>query len=379
MDPRLPTLLTAPVSPRPVIEATYLDVLVRDGLPAGTGFSIALPRGWAVERTATAAPGPQAPIVPLARFHPGEPGATGAAEGVELVVWAAFLPREMHGADWLRAWMRSQGYRELDFRQAPSPTGMMGDALAAGRHNGALRLHRLLTVKDGDLLFLIDGRMIQGGMAQGGVADHRVMQEIVLLAAMRFRLAEPTGQTFAEGFEWTELKGGTHAVRFLASGLWRETPGGDAPPDGASLVLDHVGPDGSTGRGSLIAVLGAAEATAEAALAAAAEIERTTLAKLANQGFALSAEADLLAKERTAERSLLLHRRKARRSGPQGSTPMTVLSARVALAEAGGGEGVEAGQALPVCLILLSPDENTAFEAWAINRRAFEIALSTVR
>lgn len=365
MDPRLPTLLTAPLSPRPVIEATYLDVLVRDGLPAGTGFSIALPRGWAVERTATAAPGPEAPLVPLARFHPGEPGAPGAAEGVELVVWAAFLPREMHGADWLRAWIRSQGYRELDFRQAPSPTGMMGDALAAGRHNGALRLHRLLTVKDGDLLFLIDGRMTQGGQA-----DHRVMQEIVLLAAMRFRLAEPTGQTFAEGFEWTELKG-THAVRFLASGLWRETPGGDAPPDGASLVLDHVGPDGSTGRGSLIAVLGAAEATAEASLAATAEIERTTLAKLANQGFTLSADADLIAEERTAERSILLHRRKARRSG----TSMTILAARIALSEAGGADA----HSLPVCLILLSPDEDSAFEAWAINRRAFEIALSTVR
>lgn len=361
MDPRLPTLLTAPLSPRPVIEATYLDVLVRDGLPAGTGFSIALPRGWAVERTATAAPGPEAPLVPLARFHPGEPDAPGAAEGVELVVWAAFLPREMHGADWLRAWMRSQGYRELDFRQAPAPTGMMGDALAAGRHDGALRLHRLLTVKDGDLLFLIDGRMTQGGQA-----DHRVMQEIVLLAAMRFRLAEPTGQTFAEGFEWTELKG-AHAVRFLASGLWRETPGGDAPPDGASLVLDHVGPDGSTGRGSLIAVLGAAEATADAALAAAAEIERTTLAKLANQGFALSADAEPLAEERTAERSLLLHRRKARRSG----TSMTILAARIALSEE--------AHSLPVCLILLSPDEDSAFEAWAINRRAFEIALSTVR
>lgn len=362
MDPRLPTLLTAPLSPRPVIEATYLDVLVRDGLPAGTGFSIALPRGWAVERTATAAPGPEAPLVPLARFYPGEPG---AAEGVELVVWAAFLPREMHGADWLRAWMRSQGYRELDFRQAPSPTGMMGDALAAGRHDGGLRLHRLLTVKDGDLLFLIDGRMMQGGQA-----DHRVMQEIVLLAAMRFRLAEPTGQTFAEGFEWTELKG-AHAVRFLASGLWRETPGGDAPPDGASLVLDHVGPDGSTGRGSLIAVLGAAEATAAAALAAAVEIERTTLAKLANQGFSLSADAEPVAEERTAERSILLHRRKARRSG----TSMTILAARIALSETGGA----AAHSLPVCLILLSPDEDSAFEAWAINRRAFEIALSTVR
>ena len=371
MDPRLPTLLTAPLSPRPVIEATYLDVLVRDGLPAGTGFSIALPRGWAVERTATAAPGPEAPLVPLARFYPGEPDAPGAAEGVELVVWAAFLPREIHGADWLRAWMRSQGYRELDFRQAPSPTGMMGDALAAGRHDGGLRLHRLLTVKDADLLFLIDGRMPQGGMGQGGMgqggkADHRVMQEIALLAAMRFRLAEPTGQTFAEGFEWTELKG-AHAVRFLASGLWRETPGGDAPPDGASRVLDHVGPDGSTGRGSLIAVLGAAEGSADAALAAAAEIERTTLAKLANQGFTLSADAEPIAEERTAERSLLLHRRKARRSG----TSMTILAARIALSEDAHG--------LPVCLILLSPDEDSSFEAWAINRRAFEIALSTVR
>ncbi|WP_372400647.1 hypothetical protein ABMY26_35465 (plasmid) [Azospirillum sp. HJ39] len=370
MDPRLPTLLTAPVSPRPAIEATYLDVLVRDGLPAGTGFSIALPRGWAVERTSPpVAPGPDAPIVPLARFHPGEPGAPGAGEGagegIGLVVWAAFLPREIHGADWLRAWMRSQDYRELDFRQAPSPTGMMGDALAVGRHDGVLRLHRLLTVKDGDLLFLIDGRM-----PQGGHTDHRAMQEIVLLAAMRFRLAEPTGQTFAEGFEWTELKG-AETVRFLASGLWRVTPGGDAPQDGASLVLDHVGPDGAAGRGSLIAVLGAAgEATGEAAAAAAAEIERTTLAKLANQGFTLSPEAVLVAEERTAERAIAVHRRKAGRAG----TPMTVLSARIVL-----GEGPHA---LPVCLILLSPDGDAgapAFEAWAINRRAFEIALSTLR
>lgn len=349
MDPGKPTLLTAPISPRPVIESTYLDVLVREGLPAGTGFSIALPKGWAVERTRPAvAPGPDSPIVPLARFHPGEAGAPGMAEDAEIVVWAVFLPREIHGSDWLRAWMTSQGYRAIESRQAATRSGIMGDALAARRHNGGLRLHRLFTVKDGDLLFLIDGRV-----PQGAGTDYRAIQEIFLLAAMRFRLAEPTGQTFAEGFEWTELTGAA-TVRFLASGLWQPHPGGDAPPGGAALVLNNM--VGDTNTGTIVAVLGAAGDSV-------AEIERTTLAKLANQGFVLAADSALLSEDRREGRILSLRRRTAERAG----TPLVLLSALAVLGK------------LPVCLILVSPSEDAAFESWAINRRAFDIAVNSLQ
>ncbi|MCG5239248.1 hypothetical protein ACIU1J_00810 [Azospirillum doebereinerae] len=353
MDPRQPGLLAAPFSPRPVIEAFYMDVLVREGLPTGTGFSLALPKGWALERTRPAvAPGPDAPIVSLARFYPGEPDALGAREDVELIVWAAFLPREIHGADWLRAWIASQGYRALESRQALSPTGIMGDTLAARRHNGGVRLHRLFTVKDGDLLFLIDGRIPQGPQT-----DHRAMQEIFLLAAMRFRLAEPTGQSFAEGFEWTELKGEA-TVRFRSSGLWTPRPAGDAPPGGAAALLDNGVGDAKLG--TLVAVLGVAGDPV-------AELERTTLAKLANQDFVLSPERELMSEDRSEGRSVTVHRRAATRAG----TPLVVLSALVTLATPGG--------TLPVCLMLVTPDEATAFEAWAINRRAFEIAVNSLQ
>jgi len=339
-------LPTEPLSSREVVESLYVDTLVREDMPAGTGFSMALPRGWKVERAHEGAtPGPDAPIVPLVRCRAERVDAPGAEEGAEIIVWAAYLPREINGWDWLRRWMASQGHVERESRRAVTLSGVMGDALTTRRQDGVDRLHRLITVKDGDLLYLIDGRV-----PASRSRDHRAALEIFLLAAMRFRLLEPTGIHFAEGFEWAVLEGAAR-VRFLASGLWRRRPGGDAPTGGSSMLLDNLDPSGEGVVGTLAVVNGMLGGSVE-------EIERATLEKLRGLGFEFASEGVV---EADAE-AVSIRRLDASRDG----APISVSVARAAPA------------GVPVSIILLSPPEDAAFEAWAINRRAFEIAVNSI-
>lgn len=341
-------LLTKPTSPKQRIEAAYSDLMVSQGMPAGTAFSIALPRGWVkIAPEYVQLPGPDNPVVSLAHFRPSQEGALGLELGTEVVVWAAFLPRELHGCDWLSTWITSQGYQRLDSREAPTPFGIMGDALALRVHNGTPRLHRLTTVKDADLIFLIDGR---ANFASG--SDDEVSQEIFLMAIIRFRLLQATKQIFAEGFEPVVLSGRA-SVRFKASGLWKHRPGADAPTDGASLILDNV--IDQTVVGSMIAVLGRPGQPVS-------EIETITLNKLVTLGITFIGRTQPEYDDSEPEWKVNVRSVSATRNG--GS--LTVTSARMTLGET------------PICLVLVSPPQSEAFEVWAVNRRAFGIALDSM-
>ncbi|BBK31659.1 hypothetical protein EDC65_0463 [Stella humosa] len=347
MDGNELELLETPFSPRAEIEAQYRDYIARQGLPAAMGFALALPEGWAVETIRVAkGPGPASPILPLARCRPVADDALGRQESADVVVWAVFLPREMHGRDWLRGWLDRQGYDTIAMRDLPSANGIMGDALATRELDGELRLHRMLTVKDGDILYLLDGRA-----PLGPDSDAAALQEIFLMAALRFRLLAPSGRPFAEGFDWTVLAG-QGRVRFLASELWIDRTGGGSGP-GTARILDNL--QGEMVAGTLIAVLGQPGGDAEA-------ITGITLDRLATLGFEISPEAELVAEDPTPERTLAVHRRAVSQDG----APLLVLSASASI----GG--------LPVSLVLLSATEEAAFEAWAINMRAFEIAVHSL-
>ncbi|MDO9225875.1 MAG: hypothetical protein Q8M09_05210 [Pseudomonadota bacterium] len=342
-------LMSRPISSRTSIEQTYQDSVVSQGMPAGLSFSLALPRGWHLRRReAVTIPGPGSPVVELARFAPATENALGWAEGAEVVILAAFLPREMHGRDWLRAWVDSQGYSVMDSREASTPFGIMGDVLASRTRDGIRKLHRLTTFKDADLIFLLDGRASY---------EHCVrspsIQEIFLLAVIRFRLLEPTRQLFAEGFEPVTLEG-TARVSFLASGLWTSRPGGDAPTEGASLIFDNLLDQRVVG--TLVAVLGSVGMPAT-------ELEAITLTKLANQGYSYSAQTQPAYEVVKPDSEVVVRSAMATRD----SANFTVTSARITL------------DSIPVSLVLITPTESASFEAWAVNNRVFEIALNSMR
>ncbi len=335
-------LLKAPISSRDVIEKLY-NIVVFDKIPGNLGFLTALPGDWVAYPLPDAkVPNADMPMLPIARARPG----TGAREELELVVWAVFVPREIHGSDWLRLWMKSQGFRLLEFREAVSPFGLMGDALASRFLNGTWRLHRLSTVKDGNILFLIDGRI----PAREGT-DYVAAQEVFLLAASRFRLIAPTGRRFAEAFQWVELPGDAK-VRMLISVHWRQTVGLDAPLGGVTNVFANIKNDEICG--TMIAVLGGAMQNPD-------YIEKVTLLKLSIQGYSII-EKDIVKDFKKGSSSIKI----TKCYGKRGLDKFEISSASFDMAR------------VPVCIVLVSPVQEERPEDWAVNRRSFEIAIESL-
>ena len=338
-------LLTKPVSSRSAIETAYLDVTVKEGVFPSGAFSIALPQNWQIDRDQpNAIPDTDNPVVPLARFSPGTDAALGADDGVEIVVWAAVLAREIHGADWLHQWITSQGFKTIDARELPTKFGIMGDALATREKDGATTLHRLYVVKDGDLIFLIDGRV----KATPGL-DKQAFQEIVLMAMMRFRLLAASGQLYAEPFEALSLSGPSGGISLIAPQSWTRTDSDDAPVKGAAMVLSNS--VGAAVVGSMVVALGADRDDVTV-------IEEATLEKLRNQGYEVAAPGTVLIERSDENVSYQVLRYEG--------GDVVALSARMTLGEK------------PVSIILVTPSDKEAFEVWAVNRRAFDIVLNSV-
>jgi len=352
MDLESLSLLTAPVSPKSTIENSYIDVTVRENVFPSGAFSIALPKGWRIDQDSPGAvPGPSDPVVPLARFAPELPDALGALERPQIVVWVAFLPREIHGADWLHTWIDSQGFSTIQARELPAKNGIMGDALVHRSDDNKTMLHRLLTVKDGDLLFLVDGRVEVSPMSYENLED---MQEIFLMAMLRFKLLEASAQNYAEAFDPQTLTGANGKVAILVPSSWEVESAEDYPDAGSAILIKNVHAESIVG--SMLVTLGGIKDSAE-------EIETVIRHKLVGQGYEIAAAGTVLAQRTTDTTTLQI----LRYDGQVDGNAIAVLSARVSF------------DGLPVSVFLISPTASVSFEAWAINRRAFDIALSSLQ
>lgn len=345
------TLLTKPVSPKATIEENFIDVTVRKGVFPSGAFSIGLPNGWRMDQDEPGSvPGPNDPIVPIARFSPHLPDALGALEKPQIVVWAVWLPREIHGADWLHTWITSQGFTAIQARELPAKHGLMGDALVHREADNKRMLHRLFTVKDGDLLFVIDGRV---EVSPASAAELEAMQEIMLMAMLRFRLLEPSGQNFAEPFEALTLAGSHGQVAMMIPSAWHSETAADHPIDGAGQVISNV--QAETTIGTILITLGGRGDSAE-------EMEATTRAKLGGQGYEIASTGTVLI-DRTVETTTAQVLRFEASSDGQA---IVLLCARMTFEQ------------LPVSVVLITPTDSVLFEAWSINRRAFDILFSSL-
>ncbi len=336
-----PELLVQPVSDPATLEQSYRIMPMGEVFPGPLGFQLALPQGWEVELLDRVGPTDANPMVPMARFFdPDGPG--------ETIITGAHLPREVHPADWLRIHIANAGYQVLDWRERPSKFGRVADALVAGTGETQGMGHRLTPIKDGSRIFLIDSRM---------ATPDAPSQEPAYMAVAHFRLTAPTSKPYAEPFRETDLAA-ERPVRFLVSALWHEPPAGTAPPEGGAIRrFEHR--EEETLLGSLIGVAGVAGRIT------AAEIEDVTLGKFEANGITRTAGPDVLSRfsreDGTAQ--LLAQSWRAERAGQA----LSILSAQVTLHE------------VPVALTLLSPTAEDQMELFAIHRRAFDIAVNSLR
>jgi len=341
--------LNTPQTDKEIVEAQYLSVKAEVGLPSNAAFMIAIPKGWKYEpEYQERLPGPENPVIPLASFKSTDQSAVKGMTDAVIVLWAVFLPREMHGADWLEIWMLSQGFSKIAGRQAGSVYGLMGDVLATRNADGKEMMHRMFTVKDGDILYLIDGRVVNRTDLNAIAA-----QEVFLLAATHFKLLQPTKEMYAEGVHFITLEGRI-SYEFLFSGLWDKQVVDDAPRDGACLLFSNRSGDQIIG--NMIALSGSYNDKIDA-------LQQTTLSKLSNQGFEIDEKAQPLSNLDSKEKSIQVLKHDALKDG----NDYDMMVARILIKD------------FPVLIVLVTPQKQMSYEIWAVNRRAFEIAVGSIK
>ena len=301
---------------------------------------MAVPTHWSVEILDRTGPLPDTPLVAMVRAADPESRA-------EALILGAHLPREMHPADWLRVFVANKGHEVLDWRERPSKFGRVPDALVRGVGRTEGLIHRLTALKDANRLFVIDSRMASPDPAA---------QEQAYMAMANFHLLAPEGTPYAEPFR-PLLLSAARPVELLVSALWYETEGAVAPPEGGAAAVVENRRDDTT-MATLLAVAGPPDGPDAAAL------EEVSLGKFAANGVGLTAGPDVLSRYDSPDGRMHLLARVW--SGRRGEIPVSVLSAQADLA------------GIPVVLSLLTPAPEADFEAWAIHRRAFDIAVNSL-
>ena len=261
-----------------------------------------------------------------------------------LAVWCAYIRNEIHPADYLDAWIRTQGFLVHDMRLAPTPYGLNVDALVSRTLHGARSVHRLATIKDGERLYLLDGR---ANLTAGGNAD--TMQHHFEAALTSVQVMNALGAHYAEQFEWLAPRGG---LRWLAPVSWNAVSHEDAPPKGSFSTLHRTTEDGPS---SVISVAVGDETTAD-------DLRAVSLGRIEANGLSLprTPTFDTMRDEHLAKRvgtGWLSH--------VEGEFTLRTLEAT--------------GQGRAAFVTLVLPDRETRFEEWAIARRAFEIIAETIQ
>ena len=331
------------MSAKEAIEGAYLDVTVREGVFATGAFQLALPKLWDFE-VSNREPSADDPMFPLATFAPGAPEALGASHDARVVVHVAFLPRVINGSDWLRGYLSGGKFQLHAIRELPTQNGLMGDAVATAADG---RLHRMVTMKDADLLYVVEG-----SFDPKGTADDPALQEIALMAAIRFKLLEPSGMRFAEAMAEHYLEGILGQVGFTAPASWEADRPGDVPPQGDAIQFKAL--VGDAVAGNMVAAIGGVASDAET-------LEMALISKLSEQGVTLGDPEPILEATRgdLAFSAVL-------RWGEAGGLGATMLCLRGSF------------QDMPMSVTVLGPSADAQFESWALNRRVFEIMRETI-
>ncbi|MBN9673523.1 hypothetical protein [Roseibium aggregatum] len=327
--------------PQSSFQRGYGQFQYKNSIQSLFDFTVRLPDNWTAFPVVDKVPVEQAPVTVLMTAH-------GADEKVEFIVWGVLLGREINPIDWMDGWLRSQSLRALDIQARKSSYGVLADVLATGSSKDGVTLHRFATIKDGNRLFLLEMR---SPATPTETARH--MQTVFFGALTGFSLKNPTNERFAEAFAFEQL-GGASPLQVAVAGSWQKRVSDNAPDGGAALQLDNSADGTSLGT---IFIVTSPVAGDEAAL------EEVTLENLAANGISLVPD-----------------------SGAFGIVKGTPLPSKLARIDAKRGHlGLEAtllraGSAdVSVSALLLSPARETNFEAWAINRRAFEIVVESLQ
>lgn len=316
---------------------------VETSLAAGPEFDFRMkvPYGWAAAIQADAAPEKGGPPVLLLHVSPED------SLDIELRVYVVVLEREMNPQDWFEIWLQHTEQGMISARNFKTSYGLLADALTHGLDMKVPGTRRYMTVKDGDRLFLIEATS-RSDMEQ----PVHLMQNLFLVASGTFELLKPTKERFAEPFKIEALAGDGPLPYFLIPESWTVVPQSETPPGGDALLFDND----SAGTIMIVAmpeedqedmleeVLYGKFSAPEAGLDNMTEL-RDTQVVVPNKTLQISARGS---------------------DAVKGDMALNFMVAKIK------------GPKLSAACAFMTPDEDTSLEAYAINRRAYEVMLESL-
>ncbi|SIN98617.1 hypothetical protein [Vannielia litorea] len=304
-------------------------------------FSMNLPEGWHGTFVRDADPRPGQPPVLLFYLTPPE------GDVLMLRVFCLRLTREINPADWLDFWNASLGRGLVEIRNHKTSYGILVDALVHDLDRAVPGTRRVLTVKDGDRLF-----MIEAATKTDDPNHVEMMQNVFLLCSTTFQLVNPTSERFAEPFAMVRLAGDA-PLEFLAPESWRQIaqPPEDKPTGGDLLVLDNDD-------------VGAIFLASKPGHGHSAMLEGAMLDAVVGTGTDIREIDETPIKVPNAEMGVLVRSGHGLRGE---AMEMLVMSARIE------------SPSHSAAAVLLTPSGQTSAEALAMNRRAYEVLLDSIR
>ena len=312
--------------------------------PTELQFQIAVPRDWGVVPVKPSIPDPENPITILGKLK------LNSSDKADIAVWSVFLPHEIHPADWLESWVNSQNYTVLDSRIAETAFGLVSDIIATRTISSHPCLCRLTAIKDADRIILLVARV-----TTQHPEEFTQFQESFLMAVQTLKLLNPTKQKFAEAFYWVTFELPS-SIRFLMPHSWQQANMSDVPDGGMGKVFKNLQQD--VVLGSIFVV------SASQTFGNSIDIEKILVTKVKNNDFVIKPNSyKILSKTiPTSDIQVIM----SQQTVSKDNNNYLLTSARYEYGDDS------------IVLMLLSPDKITHFEAWAINRRAFEILVNSV-
>jgi len=337
-------LLTKMNLTRSEIEARFKMVSFIKDYPTEIQFQIAVPHDWGVVPVKPSIPDLENPITIMGRLK------VNSSDKADIAVWSVFLPHEIHPADWLESWVNSQDYTVLDSRIAHTAFGLVSDLIATRTISSHPCLCRLTAIKDADRIILLVARV-----TTQHPDEFTPFQESFLMAVQTLKLLNPTKQKFAEAFDWVTFDLPSQ-IRFLMPHSWQPARMSDVPDGGTGTVFKNILQD--VVLGSIFVV------SASQTFGKSIDIENILVSKVKNNDFVIKPNSYKIISETMQRYDLKVIISQQRLSKDNKNYVLT--SARYEYYDES------------LVLMLLSPDKVTHFEAWAINRRAFEILVNSV-
>lgn len=333
-------LLTQVTTAKKDIEKNYLHYNFKKGYKSTYQFTLMLPKTWKITPDVKVQYPSNENFKLLAKIVDGQ-----NIQDANITVWSMLLKQEISPADWLGHWLKSQNYQVQDSRTLPYEYGRIGDFLVKKKIKGKNKSIRLITIKDGNRLFLL--------MAEATVETYKRYEEPFLLAIQSFQLINPKKELYAELFKGEQInKPYKVTLRYPSSWEHRTEPTETNAVRSFSLVNKEA--DVVLGHINIVILSDSLKLKAD-------DVLHSWVGKMKANKTQPEKATSTIKTEQLKDKKVSTWQSKATRDGASLVLSSTIIEHK---------KGI-------LMISLVSPSQTRNPIAWAVNQRIYEILINT--